>query len=367
MKILHVINSLNTGGAEKLLLETLPIYNKIGIDVDLLVLNGIEYPFLKELKKQNCCTVYDIGKGSVYNPFLIFKLIPFLRKYDIVHGHIFPTFYWLAFAKILSRSNTKLVYTEHATTNKRQENKLYKILDRQIYKTYEKIICISDEIKIILKKYLSLKDENFIVIENGVNISTIKDAKHLKKEEINKNISETDKLLIQVAGFRQEKDHATLIRSMKLLPKTIKLLLVGDGELRESNEVLVNSLSLEKRVFFLGVRMDVPSLLETSDIVVLSSHHEGLSLSSIEAMASGKPFLASDVPGLHEIVEGAGILFPEGNEVELAKHVMELLKDADYYKKVALRCQARAESYDIKKMVDNHINLYKQIKSNIEL
>ena len=160
----------------------------------------------------------------------------------------------------------------------------------------------------------------------------------------------------------QEKDQATLIRSVKLLPESIKLLLVGDGELRETNEELVNSLSLEKRVFFLGVRMDVARLLTTSDIIVLSSHYEGLSLSSIEAMASGKPFIASDVSGLHEIVTGAGILFPDGNEIELAEHVMELLKDTDYYKKVALRCQERAESYDIKKMVNDHINFYKQIK-----
>ena len=75
MKILHLINSLNTGGAEKLLLETLPIYNQKGNKVDLLVLNGTGYPFLKELKKQNCCRVYDLGKASVYNPLLIFKII----------------------------------------------------------------------------------------------------------------------------------------------------------------------------------------------------------------------------------------------------------------------------------------------------
>lgn len=364
MKILHVINNLNTGGAEKLLLEILPLYNKRGIIVDLLLLNGTEYPFFNELKKQNCCTVYDLGKGSVYNPFLIFKLIPFLRQYDIVHGHIFPTFYWLALAKIFSFSSIKIVYTEHNTTNRRQENKLYKIFDRQIYKAYTKIICISDEIKYILKKYTSLKNKNFIVIKNGVNISFFKDAKYFKKEEISNSILETDKLLIQVSAFREQKDQATLIRSMKLLPETIKLLLVGDGELRESNEKLVESLSLEKRVFFLGVRMDVASLLKTSDIIVLSSHYEGLSLSSIEAMASGKPFIASDVPGLHEIVEGAGILFSEGDESELAKHVIELLKDTDYYEKVALRCQERAESYDIKKMVDKHINFYEQIKKN---
>ncbi len=362
MKILHVINNLNTGGAEKLLLETLPLYNqRATTTVDLLVLNGTEYPFLKELKKQNCCTVYDFGETSVYNPLLVLKLIPYLRKYDIAHGHIFPTFYWLALAKIFSFSNTKLIYTEHGTTNKRQKHRLFKIIDRQIYKAYEKIICISDEIKLILKQHTTIKDENFIVIENGVNIAIVKNANYLKKETIDKNISNTDKLLIQVAAFRQEKDQETLIRAMSLLPETIKLLLVGDGELRKKNEELVNSLSLDKRVIFLKVRMDVLNLLKTSDIIVLSSHHEGLSLSAIEAMASKKPFIASDVPGLHEIVNGAGILFQEGNEIELAEHIKKLLEDKKYYKEIAVSCQERAGDYDIKKMVDNYIKLYKQI------
>lgn len=361
MKVLHVINNLNTGGAEKLLLDTLPIYNKRGITVDLLLLDGTEYPFLKELKKRNCCAVYNLGVESVYNPLLIFKLIPFFRKYDIIHGHIFPTFYWLALSKIFSFSKTKLVYTEHDTTNRRQKHRLFKIIDRQVYKIYEKIICISDEIKLILKKHTTLNDENFMVVENGVNIAMVKNAKYIAKETIDKNISNIDQLIIQVAAFRQQKDQKTLIKSMSLLPKTIKLLLVGDGELRKINEELVNSLSLEKRVFFLKARMDVPNLLKTADIIVLSSHHEGLSLSAIEAMASGKPFIASDVPGLHKIVNDAGILFQEGNEIELAKYIKKLLEDKNYYEEIALSCQERAENYDIKKMVDNYIKLYKQI------
>ena len=102
MKILHLINNLNTGGAEKLLLETLPLYNQKGIKVDLLLLDGKDYPFLKELNNQNCCTIYNLGKASAYNPFLIFKIIPYLKRYDLIHAHLFPTLYWLAFAKLIS-------------------------------------------------------------------------------------------------------------------------------------------------------------------------------------------------------------------------------------------------------------------------
>ena len=73
MKILQIINSLATGGAEKLILETIPLLNDEGIQTDLAVLNGDNHPFLEALKKQKCCAIFSLGTKSVYNPFLIFK------------------------------------------------------------------------------------------------------------------------------------------------------------------------------------------------------------------------------------------------------------------------------------------------------
>ncbi len=131
--------------------------------------------------------------------------------------------------------------------------------------------------------------------------------------------------------------------------------------MKEKCEKLVAVLGLEDRVFFLGIRTDIPQLLKTADIVVLSSKYEGLSLSSIEGMASGKPFVASDVPGLKEAVSGAGVLFPVGNEKKLAEEILHLSSDADYYAATVEKCLARAKDYDISKMVTEHINLYKEI------
>jgi len=87
MKIVHIINSLASGGAEKLLLDTLPIYKEKGIVVDLLVLNGTSSPFMQALKETACCSIYSLGLNSVYNPIQVFKLIPFLNKYDIANVH----------------------------------------------------------------------------------------------------------------------------------------------------------------------------------------------------------------------------------------------------------------------------------------
>jgi hypothetical protein len=121
MRVLHVINSLETGGAEKLLLETIQLYNIKGIQTDLLVLNGKNTVFLEILKSSNCCTIYSLGSRA-YDPFHIFRMMSFLRKYDIAHVHLFPSQYWIVLAKIFSFSKIKLIVTEHSITNPRLNN-----------------------------------------------------------------------------------------------------------------------------------------------------------------------------------------------------------------------------------------------------
>lgn len=360
MKILQVINSMATGGAEKLLLETIPLYVERGIKMDILVLNENNYPFMEKLKALNICNVYSLGNGSVYNPLNAFKIIPYLRKYDIVHVHLFPSQYWVVLAKWFSFSKTKLVFTEHNTHNRRMENSVFRFCDKIIYSGYKKVICITQEVRDILKQHLNAVDEKLIIIENGVNIATIKNATIYQKKDIN-SIAEEDKVLIQVAAFREQKDQQTLIKAMQFLPDSVKLLLVGDGPFKEACELLSTELELENRVLFLGLRMDVPNLLKTADIIVLSSKYEGLSLSSIEGMAAGKPFVASDVPGLTNIVKGAGILFKQGAAEELAQKIIELLENKNHYDTVAIACQNRAEQYDINVMIEKHVNLYAQI------
>ena len=361
MRILQVINSLATGGAEKLLLETLPLYRDKGIEMDLLVLNGSDHPFMKQLKELNCCTIYSLKLKSVYNPIAIIKMMPYLFKYDLIHVHLFPAQYFVVLAKMLSFSNVKLIFTEHNTTNRRMGNRILQLFDRFIYSKYYKVVCITNEVKQILQQHLGSRLNKFVVIENGVNIESIKKAKPYLKEAFHLGINNKDVIMIQVAGFREQKDQVTVIKALHYLPNNYKLLLVGDGVLRKSCEDLVLELQLQNRVCFLGLRMDIPQLLKTADIVVLSSKYEGLSLSSIEGMASGRPFVASDVPGLSEIVSGAGVLFECGNAKELANHIKELLTNKFYYEEIVKTCQARAEQYDIKILIQKHIELYNTV------
>ena len=106
------------------------------------------------------------------------------------------------------------------------------------------------------------------------------------------------------------------------------------------------------------MRSDVPEILHTVDIVAMASEYEGLSLSSIEGMCVGKPFISSDVQGLKEVVGGYGLLFKNEEVSNLAIIIKRLVEDADFYNKVASQCKERAMQYDIKKVVNEYNSVY---------
>ncbi len=359
IKILHVINSLATGGAERLLGEMAPRLSEAGIKVDVLLLNDAPFPFLEELRTHKQVTVFTVGKHSIYNPIFILKIVPLLKKYNLVHVHLFPSLYWVAIAKMISFSKTKLLYTEHSTTNKRRDHPFLTWTDRIIYRQYSKIVTISTEVKLALIKHVKIKSSRFVTIVNGVDLDKIQNAVAADSSEFIKD--KAVKIIIQVSRFTRQKDQETLIRAIPFIKKPVKLLLVGQGNKMEEMKALVDSLELNEKVIFLGIRTDVPNLLKMADVAVLSSHYEGLSLSGLEAMASGTPLVASNVPGLSNLVFGAGILFSHKEETDLATKINRLLRDSAYYGQISKSCMVRAKKYSIEKMVTSHLKLYNQL------
>ena len=168
------------------------------------------------------------------------------------------------------------------------------------------------------------------------------------------------KKVVMVSAFRAQKDQKTLIKAMKQLPDDYVLKLVGGGDDTLINECkeLAADLHLQDRVIFMGVRTDIPEILQDADVVVLSSHYEGLSLSSVEGMASGRPFVASDVEGLSDIVGEYGVLFPHGDSRALASAIKRLCEDEKYRDEVVGRCMERAKMFDIKEMADKYMKIY---------
>ncbi|MBP1539171.1 MAG: glycosyltransferase [Prevotella sp.] len=358
MKILHVITSLQMGGAEMLVVNLLPRLHALGHEVGLVVFNG-ERTMLMERLEAVCpsCRIYKLG-GSYYNPLYIFKLVRIMRQYDIVHTHNSSPQLYTAIANVFCRK--KLVTTEHSTNNrKRERGGLLRLIDKWMYRRYDRIICISDVAQYRLETYLhrSLSDDKcrICTINNGIDVEKFYSAKSLSDLP--------DRfVIVMIAGFREAKDQDTLIKAMAKLPRgRFELWLVGDGERRENLEKLVSSLRLEDNVKFLGVRNDVANVLKSADVVVMSSHWEGMSLSNIEGMSVGKPFVASNVDGLREITQGAGILFEHENADELARVILRLSEDRDFYNDVASRCYERAKQFDISKTVDGYNRVYHEV------
>lgn len=373
IKILHIINRLGAGGAQKLVADMAPLIKEKNIVIDVLMLTDENNVFEEELIK-NSINVKTIPLRNIYSPLNILLIRKYLKKhqYDIVHAHLFPSNYWVSLAsKLMIKNKPKLITTEHSTHNRRREKGYFKYIDRFIYSSYDKVISISTKTQERLMSWLSYnstRTNKFIVIQNGIKVSNFKDINPYLKSELNINFTQQTQLICMVGRFSEQKDQKTLIKAIKLLPENVHLLLIGEGKLKEENEKYSKELALDDRIHFLGFRSDVNRILKTVDIVVLSSHWEGFGLVAAEGMAAGKPVIASDVEGLREVVKGAGELFSKGDSVELGVIINELISDKIKYKKIKEACSERANLFNIETMVADYIkiygNLYFKNKSN---
>lgn len=366
MKILHIINNLGSGGAEKLIEVLVPKLNKSkGVDVEVLLLTDKNNIFDKKLNKTDII-VRVIKLKSPRNPFNILFIRRIIKKYnyDIVHAHLFPSNYWVAFAKLLMLKPPKLVVTEHSTFNKRRNYIFFRWIEKIVYFLYDSIICISNGTKENLLNWLrpkSINDNKYIVINNGIDLERFILAKPYKKTEIINQLDEENIILCMVGSFTIQKDQNTIIKSMEILAENTHLILVGDGPLKKECELLAKKLNLEKRVHFLGIRTDIERILKTVDIVIMSSNWEGFGLSALEGMAAGKPVIASNVEGLNDVVSGAGILFPQKNYQTLANKINKLIFNSNLYYKVSQECLKRSKYYSIDKMNEKYLLEYKNL------
>lgn len=320
--------------------------------------NAMETSLMKQLTDEGV-TVHRFAPkgGNVYSPANLVKLQRLVSAggYDIVHTH--NTACQLFGALCRRSGNTRMVTTEHNTGNRRRSHNVMKYTDRMMYSAYDRVVCVSDMTLASLTEFLGESiTKKCEVIPNGI--------------DLNKYIGDIgnidpmgDVVVTMVAGFRPQKDQDTAVRALGLLPTQFRLRLVGDGERIGNVKELASDLGVADRVEFLGFRDNVPQLLMESDIVLMSSHYEGLSLSSVEGMASGRPFVASDVPGLREVTKDAGLLFPEGDSKALADILLRLSKNPEIYAETAARCIARAREYDILHTADRYMRIYSTLAS----
>lgn len=365
-----MITSMLTGGAETLVVNLVPRLRAMGHEVDVCVFNGVETPLMERLRKENQgIKIWELGH-SFYNPLFILKLARIMRKYDIVHTHNSSPQLYVALASVLC--SVELCSTEHNTSNRKRSWKWYAPIESWMYGRYDHIICISDIAEKKLREYMggewtnpfSEKYNRISTINNGVDVEAIHNAVSDAKLMA---VKEGRMAILMVAGFRDAKDQDAIVRALSLLDKNkYEVWFAGIGERQEAVKELAIRLGVADRVRFLGLRNDIPNVLKAADIIVMSSHWEGLSLSNIEGMAAGKPFIASDVNGLREVTKGYGILFPEGDAATLAQEIQKLHDDPTSYESVARQCYTHAQEYDINKTADGYARIYDFISNRHE-
>ena len=344
MKVLHIIPSMEIGGAQRLLSDLLPLQMKQA-DVTLLVFKSVNNALVDKLVEAGV-KVISLEVKNVYNPLIIFKLKKYIKGYDVVHVHLFPALYWVAFAS--RRVEGRLIYTEHSTSNSRRGKRWLLPLERLVYGKYSEVVSISPQTRIALNLWLGRECSREVIL-NGICVEAFAGAAS--------GVQSSDSI-VMVSRFAPSKDQETVIRAMSYIDPDVRLRFVGDGPLLAKNIALAESLGLSHRIDFIGAADDVARYIAEAKVGVQSSHWEGFGLTAVEIMACGRPVVASDVPGLKQVVQDAGLLFKAGDPEELARTVNSLLEDEQLYLQTARRCAERAAEYDIKKTAEGYWRVY---------
>lgn len=357
MKLLHVIASLELGGAEALLKDLAIFFKKEGIDITIIVLMKKEDSVIMEqLKRSKIDVIYcPVPKKISFRNILFLTKHLMRNKYDIIHTHLTWDIYILAFLNLLFRNKLALITTEHSTMFRRRDNWFVRSfsLEKFVYQQYARVICISQEVFSRHAEQGLTLEKKCVVINNGVDLSRF-------SCDYNVHFRLNGPIIICVGTLCENKDQFTLIRAISHIPN-VKLWLVGDGPSREDLENLILQLQLQEKVFLLGKRSDIPDLLKKCTIYVQPSYHEGFSIAMIEALASGLPIVASNVPGMKEIVQDADLLFPFGDEKALAEIIARLLSNPSYLTRLSDENVKKAQKYSINETVKQYCKLYMEV------
>jgi glycosyltransferase involved in cell wall biosynthesis len=369
MKILHIIPSLEKGGAEKITLEICKKLSKIH-KIKLVVLsanNSLEsFDFdiihCTSFVHSSIKSKWEINLkhwNSIINEF----------KPDIIHSHLFK-------AEIFSRTqiNTDIHYISHIHSpvpqlrnfsiktllNKRLLTDWYekKILVKQYKKCNNNFIAVSSFCYNYLEKTIGLKNKNIIILKNAIELSDFK--------AVNRSPSLNDLRLISIGALNKNKNQLFILEVVSILKENglnVSLALLGDGPERKSLELKSHELGIIDNVIFYGEVANVANYLSQSHIYVHSAKYEGLGISHIEAMASGLPIVALNAGGNAELIEdgNTGYLIDSCNVLIFANKIMELATNINIYQKMSSNAVLKAADFDLNIYIDQLNNFYESL------
>lgn len=365
IKVLQLISSAGFFGAEKVILSLAKRCNTMGINCTVGIFHNRHSPNLEIARKaseQNIETVIFDCKGK-FDIHLIRKLRCFLREREIsvVHSHGYKTNFYALFCAL--NTGVKKVATCHNWVGESKKMILYKRLDQLLLTYFDTVVAVSRSLQKEMVKNM-IPEKKIKIIPNGIEINeycSYRDTFALKDSF---GITQDECVIGTVGRLTEEKGHIFLLNAfaqiVSEIPK-VKLIIVGDGPLRESLTRMAANLHINENVIFCGKRDDISSLLRIMDVFVLPSLTEAMPLALLEAMASERPVVASSVGEIPYMVENgvSGLLVHPADTAQLKLAIIRLLKDRKFASMLAHECaKTVSERYTAERMARDYFRCY---------
>lgn len=359
MKVLHLIMSFNTGGAEKLLIDLMNKNSKV--NQELVIVNDVyEKSLIEEMENKSNIKFIGRPEGSKNLIYLI-RIVNLVRKIspNIIHCHNIASFKISIILKKLF-CHIKIVYTIHDNNIIKDNKKLVNKINRYC----DQVISISDS---VTKECIEsgIKKNKINTIFNGIDVKKF-DIPKKKHEKINIGC---------VARLNPEKKgQDILIQAFREISNDFdaQLLLAGEVTMKrgkksledlEKLKELCQTLNISEKVIFCGNVDNIPEFLSNIDILVLPSRYEGFGLALIEGMAAKIPVIASDIDGPRMIIKDKyGYLFPVNDYKALSRQLVSCLQNYD--KTVEDAYLYVNNNYSIESMIDSYTKTYINIMKN---
>ena len=347
--ILHISRTMDIGGAERIVyqlatdlkdeFDQVHVASTGGLWEEKLAENGIQHHRILDVDSKQPATVLKI----------LASLSRIIKENEItlVHTHHRMAAFYI---RLLQLRHPKLIHVYTAHNVFKDKLPLYKFALGKAH-----AIAVGEAVSENLKTDVGIKDTT--VIYNGVLMEESQDT-------VSEIVRTPGVKIGCIARLSEQKGLIYLIEAMSLVTNpSVSLFIVGDGELKNDLIDQTKKLDLEERIHFLGYRSDVVECINSFDFLVSSSIYEGLALSVIETFLNSKTIVATDIPGINEIVnETNGLLVPVKNPNAMAQAIDKLAREVKFREKLAKKARL---DYESKYSYSSFINNYKQFYTKL--
>lgn len=371
LEVLSVIKGLGHGGAESLLVDVVAAGDRSSFDYQVAFLVDTADALVPTFRSAGT-TVHPLGAVSNLDVrwLLAFRRLLLSNEYDIVHFHLPYTAALgrLVVATVPRSRRPVTMYTEHSLWNKHAN--LVKILNRATIGFDRALIAVSQAAFDALPSSLKARAE---VVVHGVDLHRSV-AMIGRRDEVRKRVRAElgvppgDLLAVSVANLRPEKGYDVLLQTAHLIDERglpVRFVAAGQGALDRELSERHRALELGDRFRFLGHRQDALELLTAADIVVLSSHHEGLPVVLMEAASVGAAMVATSVGGVGQVIQDGvnGLIVPPGRPEALADAIERLASDPDLRKRLGQRATVDSAAFDVARASGEIERIYRRLST----